>query len=446
MPDETFVPTYSAGLPLTMALFQVLGGRGAVFYVVPMLAAVAVWATYLLGTRFAGRAVGLSAALLLASSPVFLVYTMLPMSDVPVTAWWTLAFATLLLPGPRPALIAGLAASAAILTRPNLAPMAAAPGVLLLLAVVRERALDGPAGRRAAAFAAGAVPGCLAVAAIHTWLYDSPLMSPYGDLRNYYTRDNILTNLKLYPGWLLQTQTGFVLLALAAPFLAPRRLASGATTRAVAWMWLSFAIAAGASLLAYMIFDHWIYLRLVLSAFPLLLVLMAFVIVRASSVLPPALRTVAVAAIVGGLIWHGLDMARDHGAFLYREGERKAQAMGDYIARKLPENAAVISVQQSGSIRYYAGRLTVRWDFIWPARHFDSVLDTLRQLGYRPYIVLEAWEVPLFKEKFADVSRLGALDWPPAAWLNHDTRVYLYDPADRDTAVSGRIVRPEIIY
>jgi hypothetical protein len=88
------VPMYAPGLPMQMALFESLGGRDAVFYVMPLLAGVAVWATYALGTCAGGRRVGVVAAVLLAASPTVLFQvTHAPMSDLPAAAWWTVALA-----------------------------------------------------------------------------------------------------------------------------------------------------------------------------------------------------------------------------------------------------------------------------------------------------------------------------------------------------------------
>jgi 4-amino-4-deoxy-L-arabinose transferase-like glycosyltransferase len=81
---------YPPGLPLVFALFQRLGGRPAVFYAVPVLGALAVWATYLLGSFIGGREAGAMAAVLLATSPVLLFQDLVAMSDVPVAAWWAL--------------------------------------------------------------------------------------------------------------------------------------------------------------------------------------------------------------------------------------------------------------------------------------------------------------------------------------------------------------------
>ena len=64
--------------------------------------------------------IALWGAALVATSPVFLYQLMNAMSDVPVTAAWTLA---LVLTIARRPLAAGLAMSAAIAIRPNLAPL-----------------------------------------------------------------------------------------------------------------------------------------------------------------------------------------------------------------------------------------------------------------------------------------------------------------------------------
>ena len=93
------------------------------FLVVPLCGALTVFLTYELGRRVFGRpGIALWGAALVATSPVFLYQLMNAMSDVPVTAAWTLA---LVLAIARRPLTAGLAMSAAIAIRPNLAPLAA---------------------------------------------------------------------------------------------------------------------------------------------------------------------------------------------------------------------------------------------------------------------------------------------------------------------------------
>ena len=92
--QDGIVPTYAPGLPIVMGAFERFGGRNAVFFVVPLLGGIAVWATFLLGRSIWGSATAVSGALLLATSPVFLVQlTGPPMSDLPSAAWWVLALA-----------------------------------------------------------------------------------------------------------------------------------------------------------------------------------------------------------------------------------------------------------------------------------------------------------------------------------------------------------------
>ena len=90
-PDGTIVPIYPAGLPMIMAAFLAVLGENGPFYVVPVLAGLTVWFTYVLGRDATGsRTVASLAAVLLLASPVFLAHIVVPMSDVPAAAGWTL--------------------------------------------------------------------------------------------------------------------------------------------------------------------------------------------------------------------------------------------------------------------------------------------------------------------------------------------------------------------
>jgi hypothetical protein len=122
-PDGTLVPTYPPGLPMLMALFLAAFGANGPFYVVPILGAFALMGTYLLGFELTrSRAVGVGAALLLLASPPFLAHLMLPMTDAPMAAGWTLAmYFALRDPRPMP-MVAGLMTAVMLLMRPNLTP------------------------------------------------------------------------------------------------------------------------------------------------------------------------------------------------------------------------------------------------------------------------------------------------------------------------------------
>ena len=167
---RSLVPMYAPGLPMQMALFERLGGPGAVFYVMPLLAGVAVWATYALGARAGGRRVGAVATVLLAASPALLFQlTHAPMSDLPAAAWWTVALAALFRPSRPAALLCGIATGAAILTRPNLVPLAIVPGASLLWSAIRSSGAASRAWQRLVLFAAGSIPACAAVGVLNAY-------------------------------------------------------------------------------------------------------------------------------------------------------------------------------------------------------------------------------------------------------------------------------------
>src|SRR5688500_3914671 len=77
-PPHDAVPICAPGLALVMAP-AALVSREAVFLIVPLFAAAAVWCTFLLGRALASDAGGVIAAVLLASSPIFLYQAVQPM-------------------------------------------------------------------------------------------------------------------------------------------------------------------------------------------------------------------------------------------------------------------------------------------------------------------------------------------------------------------------------
>ena len=192
-------------------------------------------------------AIGLAAAWLVATSPTFLIMFKSLMSDVPAAAFWALAVYGALGTSTRSAALAGLAASIAILIRPNLAPVAAVIALWLAFA-------DPKGPRRSFLFAAAAAPGAIAVAAINQSLFDSPFSSGYGDLASLFSLDNVPKTLGSYTRWLVETQTPLVFAGVYVAWIAPLL---GCVLLAV---WMLYA--------AYPAFDAWWFLRFLLPAWP----------------------------------------------------------------------------------------------------------------------------------------------------------------------------------
>jgi hypothetical protein len=430
-PDgTTIVPMVSPGLPMVMALFQVIGGRDAVFAVVPLLAGVAIVGTYLLGRGLSGPGTGVAAAMLLAASPSFLFQlTSSPMSDIPATAWWALSLATVLVPARWAAFVSGAAAGAAVLTRSNLAPLAAAPAALLLIAAWRERHVS-PAGmQRVALFLAGVLPSFAIVAWLNSFWYGSPLTSGYGALGDLFRWEHIGANLQRYPRWLLESQTPLVLLAFAAPWFVRRR--------AHAVMLIAFVMGTLFAYLPYFPFDAWWFLRFLLPAYPPLLALTAATLVHAARRFPVGLcGAVPIAAIVLTM-WHGVTYAAARATF-DSDGEWKYAIAGRYVAEHLPERAVLLAVQHSGSARYYSGRITIRWDWV-PADKLEWMLAEVERLGYVPYALMEDWEEPAMRERFAGRPAALLLDRKPLAELPlGNVRIYALGSSRQLAVGSGQ--------
>ena len=162
----TIVPTYSPGLPLMMAAFQAVGGRRAVFWVVPVLAALTVWLTYLFGRGLNHPWAGALGAVLLASSPTFLFQSLQPLVDVPVTFWWLAAIVIARRRGARGAFLAGVAASGALATRPNLV-LAVIPFVLYYAGPLLRRHPGRESAGTLMAFLAPVTATAILIAGLH---------------------------------------------------------------------------------------------------------------------------------------------------------------------------------------------------------------------------------------------------------------------------------------
>jgi hypothetical protein len=403
-PSQTagvLAPQYSPGLPMIMAVFQAVSGPQAVYYVVPLLGAVAVWATWRLGSMLGGRWAGAMASLLLLTSPAFLFMVVQPMSDVPVAAFWAVAVIATSSPGFLGPLGAGAATSIAVLIRPNLVPLGGIVAMMLYAA---------PGGlasrfRRVLLFAMACAPSLAAIAWLNWFWHGSPLRSGYGPFDYLYSLDRVLPNLQKYWGWLLESQTPLVLLAVGAPLVHRR---TGSISR-VALVTVVFPVVVLALYLPYLVFDTWSYLRFLLPGYPMLLAAVsAVVVVGMQRMSPPPVARIVVTAITLGFMWYGLSFARSHSAFRIRLYETRYVSTAEYIKR-VPDRSILMALHHSGSIRYYTGRDVFRWDWLEP-KFLDTAVRSLRGRAYNVYLVADAFELEEIRRRFASTLTLNDLD------------------------------------
>ena len=129
------VPACPTGYPLLLAAARLVGGRAAMFWVVPIFGGLAVWWTFVLGRHVAGAVTGVAAAWLLAASPTFLYQITQPMTDVPAARLVDRGAGVAHTPARTPligGLRSGLLIGAALLVRPNLVPLVAVAACAVL--------------------------------------------------------------------------------------------------------------------------------------------------------------------------------------------------------------------------------------------------------------------------------------------------------------------------
>ena len=423
---DVLVPVYPPGLSLLMAPLTLIHAK-AVFLLVPLCAALTVWLTFLLGRTISEPAAGVLGALLVAVSPTFLLQTAQPMSDVPVAALWLCALVVARRPSTAAAILAGVASSMAILVRPNLAPL------LLLVAAAcatGRRAPDrpdvassrgNPRLARAIWLLLAAMPGVVALGAIQAVRYGSPLGSGYGSFDDLFALSNVAPNLARYPRWMTETHTPLIWLWLLAPLSFPL-LDRGA--RAFGWILYSFAVAVVLAYLPYVYFqpDEWMYTRFLLPALPVMTVLTALVLLSAARRIAPR-APVATAAVVCAVVAAlSIRSAASLAVFGMREGEQKYPRVGGFVREHLPATAFVMAAQHSGSITYYSGRPTLRWDLL-DAASLDRAIASLRRAGYEPYVVLDGGENEQFRAHFGARNQQAVGGLIPMATLGN-TSVY----------------------
>ena len=426
------VPICGPGLAIAMAAASLAGGR-AMMLVVPACGALLVWSTFLLGRRIDDDCCGAAASVLVAVSPIVLYQVVQPMSDIPAAALWVAATAAVARRDMRGAMAGGLLASAAVLVRPNLAlPVPVLAGVLLAQpAPWRERS------RLLAAFGAAAMPCLITLAWLNTRRYGSPLVSGYGETGALFALAHVQPNLARYTRWLIVTETPFVVLALVAPLWARRHLRRDAALVAATLLAIALIVS---TYLAYTVFSDWWYVRFLLPALPLLLVLALAVWLSLGGNHPMARGALALVtcAILGAFYGH---VARERRAFDLQSLESRFVLTGRYAGRALPDTAVVLAVQESGAVRHHGRRLTAMWDQLEPGE-LDRTIAWLTARGRPVFIALEDAETPLFRARFA-TQQFGRLDWPPQAEIHAAVRVFVYAAADRERFRRGVPLSPE---
>lgn len=263
----TQVPVYSPGYPLMLAAASAAGGARAAFAVVPCCAALLVLATYALGRALARPWSGVVAAVLVATSAAVLYQAMLPMTDIPSAALWTLVLAGCLDRRRVAVAAVGFAAALGILVRPNLVGIVAIAAAWLCVVDAQEYR-----GRLRAWRLPWFVPMPILAAVVNAMhnatLYGSPWRSGYGDLSSHYAWAKAASGAADYLRYLASSATPLAPVAVLVALLSPWLLERGPARRA-AWLFAPVTALVVVTYVFYDVHDAWWYLRFVLPVFPI---------------------------------------------------------------------------------------------------------------------------------------------------------------------------------
>lgn len=391
------VPTYSIGLPMLMAAAKAVGGQRALYAVVPLSMVLLVLGVWRLGRKLTCERQAAVAAILVAACPTVFYMSMWPMTDVPVTAAWTWAFLLVFEANRRSALAAGACAGLAILIRPNLVFGAAVLGLYLLAdwwkgGRTRERLWRG------VLFVPPVVAAAALVAAVNHDLYGSATSSGYGNMHDLFGMSHVPKNLEQYGLWLLQTQSPLVVMLLAPALWKSFRdpLQRGAC--------LLFIFLVAVHYCLYLPFDAWWYLRFLLPAFPFALLALAFLFVR-WCIWSRRLGSIVLA------LYCAWGMYAGHTAFQSKLWQRLYILANLDAARWLPENSLTMTSLHSGTLRYYTGRNTMRFDNLDPA-WLDRAVEFCESHGVPVFLLLQDWEAAQFRQRFARQKLVTVVDSP----------------------------------
>jgi hypothetical protein len=129
---------------------------------------------------------------------------------------------------------------------------------------------------------------------------------------------------------------------------------------------------------------------------------------------------------VVGLCAVGVREATTRGVFDLWRHERRYPSVARLVRERTDGRSVLIALQHSGSLRYYAGRLTLRADMLEPD-WLDRAVAWFTARGIRPYFLLDEGEVPWVRTRFAGQRTLNRFDVPPLVVYRGTTAVWLVD-------------------
>jgi len=272
-------------------------------------------------------------------------------------------------------------------------------------------------------FCAPVAAAILVTGVLYDRLYGSPLQSGYGDLGHFFGWGHVTTNLIQYSGWLFETQTLLACAGLAALALPIAAIWPGVPDRRVLWLMGAFVAGLFAFYCFYLPFDAWWFLRFLLPAWPFMMLGLAAVLLALARRYGHA-GVVIITWLVVVLGAYTFDIGRARGAFDLWHADRAYVAAAREVQALTPDNSVVFSDLHSGSLRYYGGRMTLRFTMLDPA-WLDRAVAWMAERGVSVYALIEANEATAFRTRFGGQDTVRRLDDDPLL-VNRESGLALY--------------------
>jgi hypothetical protein len=93
----------------------------------------------------------------------------------------------------------------------------------------------------------------------------------------------------------------------------------------------------------------------------------------------------------------------------------------------MPPDAVFLAVQHSGTIRYYGGRHTLRYDML-DRNTAPRAVTELERLGLHPYLAIEDGETQYVRKAFG-FAEDAPLPWPRVARMHQNGGFTIFDLA-----------------
>ena len=336
--------------------------------------------------------------------------------------------------------LTGALTGAALLIRPNLAPLGLVmAGMVVFAAHSPSRATTSIRAICSSDFGAlGAFPRSSSCS-LQNAMYGSPFTLGLRQPLALFTLDHIGPNLARYPAWLVDTRHA---VRRSRSRRAVRR--GGCPARSRAWWLLAFVLTTFGCYVAYTVYDAWWFLRFLLPAHSA--AIRAGVSGRDDGGwlrLAPAPRLAAFALLTAALGGSQLASADDRAVFRLRDLERRFRDGGEYVARKLPPNAVVFTTQQSGSVRFYSGRPTIIWDML-DAAWLDRAVEHLSRARPAAILPLREGGGSRLPPALRINEPIGGLEWPPAALIGQEIKIF--DPLDYERFRKGEKIETDYVF